>query len=445
VRSAVGANGDADAAADAGAGADAGAQGDVDAEGLSGLLRELAPQVLGGLLRRHRDFVACEDALQEALLAAARQWPHHGLPANPRSWLLTVASRRLVDQVRGETARRRREVSVAGAEPSDALVEPAADEAGTRGRDRDRDDTLTLLFMCCHPALTPASQVALTLRAVGGLTTAEIARAFLVPEATMAPRISRAKQKVRAAGARFTLPDGPERDERLGAVLHVLYLIFNEGYTASSGPDLQRADLAAEAIRLTRVIHRALPDDGEVAGLLALMLLTDARRVARNDAAGNLVPLAEQDRSRWGPAMVEEGTDLVTDAMLTSELGPYQLQAAIASLHVGAPTAEDTDWRQIRVLYQVLCRIAPNPMATLNHAVAVGMVDGPEAGLAMLDELDADRRMAGHHRLAAVRAHLLELAGDRPAARASYLLAARQTTSLPEQRHLQARAARLAD
>ena len=411
----------------------------MDAEDLSDLLRELAPQVLGALVRRYRDFDACEDALQEALLAAATSWPAEGVPERPRGWLVTVASRRLIDQVRAERARRDREASVANREPSDASVESAPDEQ----LPRDRDDTLTLLFMCCHPALTPASQVALTLRAVGGLTTAEVARAFLVPEATMAPRISRAKQRIRAAGATFGVPEESEYAERLGAVLHVLYLIFNEGYTASSGPDLQRPDLAAEAIRLTRALHGALPDDGEIAGLLALMLLTDARRATRTDADGGLVPLAEQDRSRWDAGMIEEGTRLVTDAMRRSSLGPYQLQAAIASLHMEAARAEDTDWQQIRFLYGVLCRIAPNPMATLNHAVAVAMTEGPDAGLAMLPALEADDRMAQHHRLAAVRAHLLELAGDRAGARENYLIAARRTTSLPEQRYLRARAERL--
>ena len=408
-------------------------------EGLNDLLRELGPQVLGTLLRRYRDFDACEDALQEALLAAAHQWPADGVPENPRGWLVTVATRRFVDHVRSEQARRRREESVVGRERTDTVVEPAPDEAVLR----DRDDTLTLLFMCCHPALTPASQVALTLRAVGGLTTAEVARAFLVPEATIAPRISRAKQRIRASGATFDAPSGVEYAERLGAVLHVLYLIFNEGYTASSGADLQRPDLASEAIRLTRAIQRSLPDDGEVAGLLALMLLTDARRAARTDADGGLVPLVEQDRSRWDADMIEEGAGLVTDAMLRSPLGPYQLQAAIASLHVQATTAGDTDWQQVRFLYRVLCRIAPNPMATLNHAVAVAMTDGPAAGLAMLTTVAADDRMARHHRLAAVRAHLLELAGDHVGARENYLLAARRTTSLPEQRYLRGRAERI--
>jgi RNA polymerase sigma factor (sigma-70 family) len=410
----------------------------VTVEGLNDLLRELAPQVLGTLLRKYHDFDACEDALQEAMLAAAHQWPAAGVPENPRGWLVTVATRRFVDHVRSEQARRRREESVVGRERTDAVVE-SPDESVLR----ERDDTLTLLFMCCHPALTPASQVALTLRAVGGLTTAEVARAFLVPEATIAPRISRAKQRIRASGATFDMPGGIEYAERLGAVLHVLYLIFNEGYTASSGADLQRPDLATEAIRLTRAIHRSLPDDGEVAGLLALMLLTDARRAARTDGDGGLVPLVEQDRRRWDADMIEEGVRLVTDAMLRSPLGPYQLQAAIASLHVQATTGEETDWQQVRFLYRVLCRIAPNPMASLNHAVAVAMTDGPDAGLAMLATVAADDRMARHHRLAAVRAHLLELAGDHVGARENYLIAARRTTSLPEQRYLRGRAERI--
>ncbi len=409
------------------------------AEDLGPLLRELAPRVLGVLLRRYDGFDVCEDAVQEALLAAATQWPADGLPDNPRAWLVTVASRRLVDQVRSERTRRRREEAAAVREGPEAHLAPAPGEP-TPG---DQDDALTLLFLCCHPALTPASQIALTLRTVGGLSTAEVARAFLVPEATMGPRISRAKQRIRVAGARFLMPTGEEYAERLGAVLHVLYLVFNEGYTASSGPDLHRHELTSEAIRLTRAVHRALPDDGEVAGLLALMLLTDARRPARIDGDGGLVPLAEQDRARWDADAIAEGEALVTDAMRRSPLGPYQLQAAIAALHVRAPRAEDTDWRQILLLYRILGRIAPNPMVTLNHAVALAMTDGPRAGLELLEGLDADPRMAGHHRLHAVRAHLLELAGDGRAARDAYLRAAQRTNSLPEQRHLLLRADRL--
>ncbi|MFI9504057.1 RNA polymerase sigma factor [Nocardia sp. NPDC052566] len=398
---------------------------------LEDLLRELAPQVLGVLLRRYGGFEECEDAVQEALLAAATQWPADGIPDSPRSWLVTVAARRVVDQVRSEQARRRREATA-------ALLTAPGDEGP-----RDQDDTLALLFLCCHPALTPAAQVALTLRAVGGLSTAEVARAFLVPEATMAPRISRAKQRIRAAGATFAMPSAQEWAARLDAVLQVLYLIFNEGYTASSGPDLHRAELTTEAIRLTRMLRRSLPADGEVAGLLALMLLTDARRAARTGPDGTLIPLAEQDRNRWDATLIEEGAALITAAMATSPLGPYQLQAATAALHVQAPRAEDTDWGQIRILYEILGRIAPNPVVTLNYAVAVAMTSGPRTGLELLEGLDGDPRMARHHRLYAVRAHLQELAGDNAAARTNYQLAARHTTSLPEQRYLRDRARNL--
>ncbi|MBB2914161.1 RNA polymerase sigma factor (sigma-70 family) [Streptosporangium becharense] len=408
-------------------------------ERLGDLLREQAPQVLGVLLHRYGGFEECEDAVQEALLAAAMRWPAEGVPESPRSWLVTVASRRLVDQVRSEQARRRREVTAAVRQAPDAGLAPAPGDESVG----DHDDTLTLLFLCCHPALTPASQVALTLRAVGGLTTAEVARAFLTPEATMAPRISRAKQRIKAVGASFETPTAQEWAGRLDAVLHVLYLIFNEGYTAGSGPDLHRGELTAEAIRLTRMVHRSLPDDGEVAALLALMLLTDARRAARTGPDGTLIPLAEQDRSRWDAAMAEEGTALVTGAISASPLGPYQLQAAIAALHVQAPRAEDTDWEQIRILYGILTRIAPNPMVTLNHAVAVAMTRGPRAGLELLETLDGDPRIARHHRLHAVRAHLQELAGEYTAARENYLLAARHTTSLPEQHYLLDRAGKL--
>ena len=403
------------------------------------LLRELAPQVTGVLVRRYGQFDLCEDAVQEALLAAAVQWPEAGIPERPRGWLVTVASRRLTDQVRGESARRRREETAAARSPADELVAPGPDADPPAAS----DDTLTLLFLCCHPALSPASQVALTLRAVGGLTTAQVARAFLVPEATMAQRISRAKQHIKAAGARFAMPPAAERAERLQVVLQVLYLIFNEGYAASSGPDLQRADLTSEAIRLARELHRLLPDDGEVAGLLALLLLTDARRPARTRPDGSLVPLAEQDRSRWDAGAVAEGVALVTGTLARAPLGPYQLQAAIAAVHDEAARAEDTDWPQILVLYELLERVAPSPVVTLNHAVAVAMVRGPRAGLELLATLDGDDRLAGHHRLDAVRAHLLELAGDRQAAREHYRAAARATTSLPEQRYLESRAARL--
>ena len=394
------------------------------------LLHQLAPQVLGALVRRYGRFDACEDAVQEALLAAALQWPVEGEPDNPSAWLLTVASRRLADQLRSEGARRRREEAVATEVPAGDAV--------------DEDDTLTLLFMCCHPALSPPSQLALTLRAVGGLTTAQIASAFLVPEATMAQRISRAKQRIRATGIPFRMPPEHEMAERLRVVLHVLYLIFNEGYTASSGPHLQRLELTREAIRLTREVRRLLPNDGEVAGLLALMLLTDARRGARTRPDGALVPLAKQDRALWDRALIREGVELVSDTLARAPIGPYQLQAAIAALHDEAPSADDTDWPQILALYEVLERLSPNPMVTLNRAVAVAMVHGPQAGLDLLETLGDDDRVAAHHRLEVVRGHLLEMAGDHAAAIASYRTAARRTTSLPERRYLEGRAARLA-
>jgi len=405
-----------------------------------GLLRELAPQVLGALVRRYGHFDASEDAVQEALLAAAVHWPDQGVPANPRGWLIRVASRRLTDELRAEAARQRREATAAARVPPAELVAPGADE----DRAADQDDTLSLFFLCCHPALSPTSQVALTLRAIGGLTTAQIASAFLAPEATMAQRISRAKQRIRATGIPFRLPRAEERADRLRVVLRVLYLVFNEGYTATSGPDLQRTDLTAEAIRLTRAVHRLLPDEGEVAGLLALMLLTDARRPARTRPDGALVPLAEQDRERWDRRAIAEGVGLVTETLSRGRAGPYQVQAAIAALHDEAGRAEDTDWPQILALYGVLERLAPNPVVTLNQAVALAMVEGPGAGLDALASLEADGRLAGHHRLDAVRAHLLEMAGQHGPARAHYEAAARRTTSVPERRYLEARAARLA-
>jgi RNA polymerase sigma factor (sigma-70 family) len=403
------------------------------------LLRECAPQVLAALVRRSGQFDACEDAVQEALLAAALQWPTAGVPDRPRSWLLTVASRALVDEWRADSARRRRETAAALDLTDHA---PAADLATDRAG-ADRDDTLALLFLCCHPALSPPSQLALTLRAVGGLTTAQIATAFLVPEATIAKRITRAKQAIKNAGARFELPAAPERTERLAVVLHVLYLIFNEGYTTSSGPTLQRTDLTAEAIRLTRLLHRLLPDETEVAGLLALMLLTDARRAARSDPDGRIVPLDDQRRDLWDTTAINEGQAILTRTLGTGPVGPYQLQAAIAALHDEAPTAEATDWPQILALYDVLTTIAPGPVVTLSRAVALAHVHGPTAGLALLGILDTDERMAHTHRLEAVRAHLLEQAGDTAAARQSYLQAARMTASVPEQRYLELRAARL--
>ena len=397
---------------------------------LEDLLRELTPQVLGTLVRRHGQFEDCEDAVQEAVLAATVQWPGEGVPGNPRGWLATVASRRLMDKMRSDHARRERESAAATAEvvPEDIP---------------DTDDTLLLLFLCCHPTLTGASQTALTLRAVGGLTTAEIARAFLVPEATMAARISRAKQRIKTAGSSFSLPDGVEHEERLRVVLHVLYLIFNEGYTASSGSALHRADLADEAIRLARMVHAQLPEDGEVTGLLALMLLTHARRRARTTAAGDLVPLGEQDRTEWDRALIDEGMGLVKASLAGPALGPYQLQAAIAATHADAATAEETNWPQVHALYLILDRIAPNPMVTLNRAIALAETEGPAAGLALLSTLDGDDRMTGHHRLLSVRAHLLEKTGDTAGAYEHYWRAAKATASIAERRYLESRASRL--
>jgi RNA polymerase sigma factor (sigma-70 family) len=396
---------------------------------LEDLLRELAPQVLGALVRRYGHFDTAEDAVQEALLAAAQQWPEDGVPVSPRGWLITVASRRLTDLLRREQARQRREDRVAQWAPGPS--EPIA----------DTDDTLILLFMCCHPSLSPASQIALTLRAVGGLTTAEIARAFLVPEATMTRRITRAKASVSDSGARFALP--ADRDERLGAVLKVVYLIFNEGYASTTGPSLQRVELSAEGIRLGRMLHRLLPDDSEVTGLLALMLLTDARRPARTGPLGELVPMDEQDRSLWISELIQEGVRLITAALPRGPVGPYQLQAAIAAVHDEAASAEETDWPQILALYEVLLQLTDNPMVALNHVVAVAMARGPDEGLKQLSTIEDDDRLANDHRLSAVRAHLLEMSGDTAAARAAYEEAATKTTSVPQQRYLHTRANRL--
>ena len=400
------------------------------------LLRELAPQVLGAVMRRYGDFAAAEDAVQEAMIAAATQWPRDGMPEQPRGWLIQVAVRRMTDHVRSETARRRRE-EVAGRE-AEHLAPPAEFDAVA-----SHDDTLALLFMCCHPALTPSSAIALTLRAVGGLTTGEIARAFLVPEATMAQRISRAKQSIKSSGVPFEKPSDAGRDERLGAVLHTLYLIFNEGYTSSSGPELQRSELAAEAIRLTRAVLHLLPDSGEVAGLLALMLLTDARRDARTGPHGELIPLAQQDRSRWDRAQIEEGVALISQTLSRGAVGSYQLQAAIAAVHDEAARAEATDWPQILALYSLLRRMEENPMVELNYAIAAAMVHGPETGLKLLEPLDGDARLAGHYRLDAVRAHLHELAGRHQVAIRHYQAAAARTASMPERNYLTTQAARL--
>jgi len=403
------------------------------------LLRELAPQVLGAVARRHGDFATAEDAVQEALIAAATQWPAEGIPANPRGWLYHVAVRRITDHLRSEVARRRREDAVATEVWAEwAFVPPPEADVGT-----EQDDPLVLLFMCCHPALTPPSAVALTLRAVGGLTTAEIANAFLVPEATMAQRISRAKQSIKASGVPFSMPTDDERAERSSAVLHVLYLIFNEGYTSTIGPALHRPDLSNEAIRLTRALHGLLPNAGEVTGLLALMLLTDARRAARTGASGELIPLDEQDRTLWDQRLIAEGIALVTEALSRGSIGSYQLQAAVAAVHDEAARAEDTDWPQIFALYGLLERMSDNPMVALNRAIAAAMVHGPAVGLEMLEALDTDARIAGHYRLDAVRAHLFERAGDHERALAHYRAAAERTTNIPERNYLTAKAARL--
>ncbi|GAA3231705.1 RNA polymerase sigma factor [Actinocorallia longicatena] len=396
--------------------------------GLEPLLKELAPRVTAVLARRFGDFAVCEDAVQEALLDASEQWPERGVPDRPMGWLVTVATRRRVELLRSDTARRRRELAVAALAPDGPGAVPSA------------DDSLTLLMLCCHPSLTRDSQVALTLRAVGGLTTAEIARAFLVPEATIGRRISRAKQRIKAAGAVFGLPPDSERAGRVAAVLNVLYLVFNEGYTAGSGPGLHRAALTAEALRLTRQLHVLLPDDGEVTGLLALMLLTDARRPARTGPGGDLIPLAEQDRTRWDAAAVAEGLGLLAGALVSAPIGPYQVQAAIAAVHDEAARAEDTDWPQILGLYDLLHALAPGPMVTLGRIVAVAMVHGPHEGLARLADAEADPALSGHHRLLSVHAHLLDLTGDRPGAASCYARAARRTLNVPEQRYLISRA-----
>jgi RNA polymerase sigma factor (sigma-70 family) len=402
------------------------------------LLRELAPQVLGAVVRRYADFGAAEDAVQEALTAAALQWPRTGVPENPRAWLVQVAARKLTDQIRSESARRRRETKIALETPPEENVATPPDQASP-----DEDDALVLLFMCCHPALTRPSAIALTLRAVGGLTTAEIASAFLVPEATMAQRISRAKHSIRSSGVGFVMPAPEERSKSFGAVLHVLYLIFNEGYATNSGPTHQRVDLSSEAIRLARVAHGLLPDSGEASGLLALMLLTDARRAARTGPSGEIIPLDEQDRSLWNQESIAEGVRLVTEAMTGGAVGSYLLQAAIAAVHDEAASVEDTDWPQIVALYSVLMRMSDNPMVALNHAVAVAMTRGPNEGLALLEKLDRDPRIRDHYRLDAVRAHLLERSGAIAAALPYYEAAAEKTASLPERTYLLLKMARL--
>jgi RNA polymerase sigma factor (sigma-70 family) len=405
--------------------------------GLDAVWRGCAPRVLAALVRRYGDFDTAEDALQEALLAASRQWPETGAPNDPTAWLITVASRRLMDQWRADSARAEREQLLARRTPPDELLAPGADRAAPV------DDSVTLLLLCCHPALPRPAQVALTLRAVGGLTTAQISRAFLVPESTMAQRISRAKARLRHVGARFTAPAAAELPDRVAAVAQVLYLIFTEGHTTTDGTSLYDVSLTDEAISLTRQLHAHLPEAGEITGLLALMLLTDARRAARLSADGALVPLAEQDRTLWDQAKIHEGVALVEAALPVGRVGPYQLQAAIAAVHAEAAQAEDTDWAQIEALYTMLEGIAPSPVVTLNHAVAVAMVAGPAAGLRMIDPLAQDRLLRRNHRLYAVRAHLLELDGQPEDARVDYATAARLTTSIPEQRYLNAQAERI--
>jgi RNA polymerase sigma factor (sigma-70 family) len=405
------------------------------------LLRTLAPQVLGALLRRYRDFAGCEDAVQEALIAATLQWAAQGMPDNPKGWLITVATRRLTDQIRADTARRLREQLVVSLIPADEQIALAADAAGIN----ERDETLDLYFMCCHPALSPASQIALTLRAIGGLTTREIARAFLVPEATMAQRLTRAKHTIKLAGGRFPELTSADRAERLPAVLKVLYLMFGEGYTASGGSQLYRVDLSTEAIRVARLLAQLLPDEAEVGGLLALMLLTDARRAARTGPNGELIPLDEQDRSMWDRARISEGEHIFHRALGRGSIGPYQIQTAIAALYDEAPSTESTDWAQIRDLYEFLRRFDESPMVRLSHAIALAMVEGPSVGLAALDELAFDPRISTHHRVDAARAHLLERAGDYAEAIRQYRRAAQRTTSTPEQNYLLLHAARLSD
>jgi RNA polymerase sigma factor (sigma-70 family) len=398
------------------------------AMGTESLLRELAPQVLGAVARRSGDFAAAEDAVQEALLAAAVHWPKDGTPGHPLGWLIRVAARRMTDQYRSEDARRRREALAA----SWSLAAPAGPVPGEDGN--ARDDTLILMFMCCHPSLTPGSAIPLTLRAVGGLTTREIAAAFLVPEPTMAQRISRAKATLKAAVEPFTLPPPDQRAGRLRSVLHILYLLFNEGYASSSGPDLARSDLSGEAIRLARALHASLPGHPEVTGLLALMLLTDARRPARTGPGGELIPLAEQQRGRWDRALITEGTSLLTGALRQGEPGEYQLQAAIAAVHDQAPSQAETGWEQILSLYGRLERLTGNPMVTLNRAVAAAMAEGPAAGLTLLDGVSG--RLGGHHRFHAVRGHLLDMSGDQAAAASAYDMAARYATNTAEKRYL---------
>jgi len=406
-----------------------------DPQRVEDLLRECAPQVLGALVRRYRQFDLCEDATQEALLAAATTWPTRGIPTNPWKWLVTVGSRRVIDSMRADASRRSREELVAHGGPAAEMLAPEPGDDGPQS-----DDSLTLLVLCCHPALTQPSQIALTLRAVGGLTTSEIATAFLVPESTMAQRIARAKQTIRTAGAVFELPEPEALAVRLVAVAHVLYLVFTEGHTATSGGDVNRVDLTDEAIRLTRELRHLCPEDSEVAGLLALMLLVDARRAARTTSSGELIPLDRQDRTLWNAGMIAEGTQLVTEALGSGSVGPYQLQAAINAVHNAAASTRATDWTEIVDLYELLEQVSANPMIRINRAIAVGMAKGPDAGLALLDAVPIDDPIHRHHRAIAVRGHLLELAGRRDEAADAFRQAARLATNLPEKRHLQKRA-----
>jgi RNA polymerase sigma factor (sigma-70 family) len=402
-------------------------------ETLEHLLRTEAPQVLGALVRRFGRFDAAEEATQEALLAASRQWSEDTLPDQPRSWLIRVAYRRMVDTLRAESADRLREEVYVTAQPRHFTPDPDA-------ADPDHDDSLNLFLLCCHPALSPTSQIALTLRAVGGLTTAEIAHAYGVTEQTMAVRISRAKQQIRKSGARFQFVPDDDLPARVAAVLRVLYLIFNEGYTATSGERLTRTDLTAEAIRLGRLLHGSLPEDPEPAALLALMLLTDSRRSARTTGSGDLVPLGEQDRSRWDHAMIREGSELIRAAWSQGDVGTYQLQAAIAAVHASAAAAGETDWKQIAALYLGLEHVEPSGPVMLSRVVAVAQAYGPARASSLFEQLDRENRLLENpltrQRAHAIRAHLREAAGDATAARDDFLAAAEMTQNEPEVRYL---------
>lgn len=404
-------------------------------DAIEDLLRTEAPQVLGALVRRFGHFDIAEEATQDALLAASQQWHRDTIPDQPRSWLIRVAYRRMVDALRAESADRRREEQYVASEPyaSSSNAAPA-----------DHDDSLNLLLLCCHPALSSASRTALTLRAVGGLTTAEIAHAYGVTEQTMAVRISRAKQQIRKSGARFEFLVDDDFPSRLSAVMRVLYLIFNEGYTVTAGTELTRTDLTREAIRLTRLLHALVPDDPEPTGLLALMLLIDSRRATRSDADGELIPLADQDRSRWDQEPIREGSDLIRAVWSRGNVGTYQLQAAIAAVHASAPIAEQTDWVQIAALYLALEQVEPTGLVMLARVVAVAHAFGHARATALLEELDREHGLLQHpltrHRAHAIRAHLREAEGDPTAAREDFLAAADMTTNEPESRYLSRKA-----